>query len=421
MKIKKLQQIEEMEQLGACRFPLLLGVMSSNNGIKNFIHYTAKVLQVQYALLYFKDDPYIWYYESQQLYAIEKENLINFEQDFTQHLQLDEAHENYAKVLHYLQQYGDYQRLIGFNLQQHDHHQTLIGIDKYTSTQPSFGQVIFFDELEQPFTALQKELVLEYCLGMVNYLELKYNYNQLHERFEEQQALNFSKTKFMSIIAHDLRAPFHGLLGFSEVLATELNDLNQTQIQNIADYLYDTSKSTYALLENLLHWSMAENGRFAYHPIQFKVKQVSTIVYDILKNVAIQKNIQLIDTIDEHISVYADINMITSLLQNLVSNALKFTPMNGQGKITLSAYQQQQHIVIQVSDNGVGMSQAQLEHLFQPRVTFSFKGTAGEQGTGFGLALCQRFAHLNHGEIKVTSQEGKGTQFNVYLPSHDMT
>ncbi|WP_275423946.1 histidine kinase dimerization/phospho-acceptor domain-containing protein, partial [Acinetobacter baumannii] len=101
-------------------------------------------------------------------------------------------------------------------------------------------------------------------------VELKFNYEELNELYEQQVALNSSKTKFFSIISHDLRAPFHGLLGFSEVLAKERETLDESSIQNIADYLYDTSQSTYNLLESLLTWAMAEGGRFVYHPINFK-------------------------------------------------------------------------------------------------------------------------------------------------------
>ncbi|MBV7619152.1 HAMP domain-containing histidine kinase, partial [Escherichia coli] len=152
-------------------------------------------------------------------------------------------------------------------------------------------------------------------------------------------ALNFSKTKFFQIIAHDLRAPFHGLLGFSEVLAQERETLDDSSVQNIADYLYDTAQSTYNLLESLLNWAMAEGGRFIYHPINFKLQQSSQIVCDVLNSLAAKKNIQLINQIDDDIKVYADINMITSVIQNLVSNALKFTPTDGTGKVTLRAEQ----------------------------------------------------------------------------------
>ncbi|MCE1272779.1 MAG: HAMP domain-containing histidine kinase, partial [Acinetobacter sp.] len=248
-------------------------------------------------------------------------------------------------------------------------------------------------------------------------LELKVNHDQLKELYEQEAALNFSKTKFFSIISHDLRAPFHGLLGFSEILAKERDTLDESSIQNIADYLYDTSQSTYNLLESLLNWSMAEGGRFVYHPINFKLRQITNIVTDVLKTLAIKKNIQLINEVDENLKVYADMNMITSVIQNLVSNALKFTDIDGSGKVFIQAQTQGNFVEIYIKDTGLGMTLEQIETLFQPRITVSFKGTAGEKGAGLGLSLCKRFVDLNHGEISVSSNEGEGTIFKVVLPA----
>ncbi len=228
--------------------------------------------------------------------------------------------------------------------------------------------------------------------------------------------MNFSKTKFFQIIAHDLRAPFHGLLGFSEVLAQERETLDDSSIQNIADYLFDTAQSTYNLLESLLNWAMAEGGRFVYHPINFELKQSIKIVCDVLKSLAIKKNIELIDQVEEGIKVYADINMITSVIQNLVSNALKFTFTDGTGKVILRAEQTETSVDIYIQDTGLGMTAQQLETLFEPKLTVSFKGTAGEKGIGLGLVLCKRFVDLNHGQIVVESKEGVGTTFKVSLP-----
>ena len=206
------------------------------------------------------------------------------------------------------------------------------------------------------------------------------------------------------------------MLGFSEILAKERDTLDESSIQNIADYLYDTSQSTYNLLESLLNWAMAEGGRFVYHPINFKLRQITNIVTDILKTLAIKKNIQLINEVDENLKVYADINMMTSVIQNLVSNALKFTDVDGSGKVYIQAQNKGTYIEVYVKDTGLGMTQEQIKDLFQPRVKMSFKGTAGEKGAGLGLSLCKRFVEMNLGEINVTSHEGEGTVFTVLLP-----
>ena len=138
---------------------------------------------------------------------------------------------------------------------------------------------------------------------------------------------------------------------------------------------------------------------------------------DILKTLALKKNIQLINEVDESLKIYADMNMVTSLIQNLVSNALKFTDTDGAGKVYIQAQPQGEFVEIRVKDSGLGMTEEQIQNLFQPRMTVSLKGTAGEKGAGLGLSLCKRFVELNHGEISVTSQEGEGTVFKVRLPA----
>jgi len=294
-------------------------------------------------------------------------------------------------------------------------HQRIIALDLKVSDK-SVGQVIFFDEQLEAFTQDAVENVYELASGFLNLLHLRMENAELKELYEQQVAMNVSKTKFFQIIAHDLRAPFHGLIGFSEVLAEERKSLDESGVQSIADYLHDTAQSTYSLLESLLNWAMAEGGRFVYHPIHYKLKQSSQIVFDVLHALAINKNIQLIDRVPDDLKIFADINMVTSVIQNLVSNALKFTHMHGEGVVTIDAKKRDDFIDIYIQDTGLGMNLGQIESLFEPKLTVSFKGTAGENGTGLGLVLCKRFVDLNKGEISVTSKEGVGSTFIVSLP-----
>ena len=142
----------------------------------------------------------------------------------------------------------------------------------------------------------------------------------------------------------------------------------------------------------------------------------SKIVFDVLNGLAIKKKIQLIDAVPEENKVFADINMVTSVIQNLVSNALKFTHMDGSGVVKISAEVTSKGVEIAIQDTGLGMTSQQIEQLFQPRLTVSFKGTDGEKGMGLGLVLCKRFVEINQGEIQVQSKEGEGTLFKVTLP-----
>ena len=361
-------------------------------------------MQADTALLAFHQEPYLWHCCAEKLHVVDISKISkSLNTLFVNGDLIDQQHPQYQSLLAFL---APFKRKI----------QTAIAIHLRHPDQTSLGYLVLSDDVAQDFSELQKQLLQEHCMSFMQKLELKVNHDQLKELYEQEAALNFSKTKFFSIISHDLRAPFHGLLGFSEILAKERDTLDESSIQNIADYLYDTSQSTYNLLESLLNWAMAEGGRFVYHPINFKLRQITNIVTDILKTLAIKKNIQLINEVDENLKVYADINMMTSVIQNLVSNALKFTDVDGSGKVYIQAQNKGTYIEVYVKDTGLGMTQEQIKDLFQPRVKMSFKGTAGEKGAGLGLSLCKRFVEMNLGEINVTSHEGEGTVFTVLLP-----
>ena len=399
----ELLEIGEADQLSACKLSLLLGVFTPHNQIESFLKFARRLLQAESAILTFHYEPYIWYASPLGFKAFHAKKEANLTMYFQGESTLCHEHPRYQAFSQHIHDLG-----VG--------HRRIVGFDLKSSANVSIGQVILFDQIETPFDSEKLALVHEFAMSLIRIIELSADYAELKEAYEQQSALNFSKTKFFQIIAHDLRAPFHGMLGFSEVLAQERGSLDDAGIQNIVDYLHDTTQSTYSLLESLLNWAMAEGGRFVYHPINFKLKQSSKIVQDVLLALAMKKNIRLIDELPEDLKVYADINMVTSVLQNLVSNALKFTHMDGTGKVTLKARKLEKTVEISIEDTGLGMSEEQIARLFQPQITLSLKGTAGEKGTGLGLVLCQRFIDLNQGEITVTSNEGEGTVFRVILP-----
>lgn len=402
MGIQLLDIGSDTEQLSACHLSLLLGVNSNDNKIKSFLKFARKILGAHAAILTFSNEPYSWYAGKHAFNAFQLPAAANFATHFEGEIAIDSLHCHY----HHLSQQVS---ALGFK------HQRIIALDLKVSDK-SVGQVIFFDEQLEAFTQNAVENVYELASDFLNLLHLRMENAELKELYEQQVAMNVSKTKFFQIIAHDLRAPFHGLIGFSEVLAEERKSLDESGVQSIADYLHDTAQSTYSLLESLLNWTMAEGGRFVYHPIHYKLKQSSQIVFDVLHALAINKNIQLIDRVPDDLKIFADINMVTSVIQNLVSNALKFTHMHGEGIVTIDAKQRDDFIDIYIQDTGLGMTLGQIESLFEPKLTVSFKGTAGEKGTGLGLVLCKRFVDLNKGEISVTSKEGVGSTFIVSLP-----
>lgn len=401
----QLLELQQAEKLSACKLSLSMGLNSDQNTLEQFLQFNRKLMQTGTALLAFHQEPYLWHRCSEKLKAIDTAKITkSLNTLFVNDDLIDHSHSQYPT-------------LIGFLNALKCKAESAIAVHLRHSDQTSLGYLILLDTKVLEFTETQKQLLQEHCKNFMQQLELKLNHDELKELYEQESALNFSKTKFFSIISHDLRAPFHGLLGFSEILAKERETLDESSIQNISDYLYDTSQSTYNLLESLLNWAMAEGGRFVYHPINFKLRQITDIVTDILKTLALKKNIQLINQVDENLKVYADMNMITSLIQNLVSNALKFTDIDGSGKVYIQAQNKGEMVEISVKDSGLGMTDEQIQNLFQPRITMSFKGTAGEKGAGLGLSLCKRFVELNHGEIHVVSKDGEGTTFKVTLPA----
>ena len=398
-------ELQQADQISACTLSLSLGLLSQPNTIEQFLQFHQQCMQMDEVVLSFYQEPYLWHYADGQLHAIESHT---FDTGFNNFLVSESAKHTRAIQSNAL---WDLVQLLQTQAQ------SVIAFHLYDSNQKAIGYVIVYDVKNKEIREQQKQLLYTYHASFIQQLELKQRYEELKILYEQEANLNFNKTKFFSIISHDLRAPFHGLLGFSEILAKERHSLDESSIQNITDYLYETSQSTYNLLESLLTWSMAENGRIIYQPIYFQLCLVTQTVFKTLEGLALKKNIQLLADIDENLQVYADRNMISSVIQNLLANALKFTPTDGTGKVEIRAYAQDNHIVIQIQDTGMGMTEAQQKYVSQPSVTVSVKGTAGEKGAGLGLALCRRFIDLNHGKIAVSSQLGQGTTFEVILPA----
>lgn len=275
---------------------------------------------------------------------------------------------------------------------------------------------------QQALRALARQVMSNLELSRSNQ-KLSQQMQLLQEQAEALQQLNNSKDRFFSIIAHDLKAPFQGILGFSELLDTDLDDMSPAEIRNIASYLHDTASSAYKLLENLLNWAMVESGRMTYKPKQLYIETIFDLVEGSLSGAARHKSIQLEFNCPKDLQVYADENMLRSIIRNLVSNAVKFTPE--AGKIQVSALLEANGVEIRVRDTGVGMSPEQLQAvLLSMDVTqqnsnstqTSTNGTRGETGTGLGLALCQQFAKRHDSMIQIESAPQQGSLFYFRLP-----
>jgi signal transduction histidine kinase/ligand-binding sensor domain-containing protein len=237
---------------------------------------------------------------------------------------------------------------------------------------------------------------------------------EILEKNRELDELNASKDKFFSIIAHDLRNPFNAIIGMSDVLLMNLQELSQEQLKKYIEHIKGTSQQAHELLENLLLWARSQTGILIFHPEPVDMKQ---LIEDSMAHVnvqAIRKNITINTQIHRNVVISADANMLKTVMRNLLTNALKFTYRNGEIWIRLSA--EDDLCILSVKDNGTGMPEEKTETLFQVGAVHKTRGTDQEPGTGLGLILCRELIEKQNGRIEVESEEGKGSEFRIILP-----
>ncbi len=237
---------------------------------------------------------------------------------------------------------------------------------------------------------------------------------QLQTSQAELQELNANKDKLFSIISHDLKSPFHSIMGFAEIFSNDLQDYSPEDLQEFGTHIHTATKNLYGLLENLLQWSQIQTGAMDYNPIIVDVSVLLTNVISLLKGNALQKNIELIEELEPEGFIKADMVMLQLIFQNLITNSLKFTKPGGWIRVRLTI--KKNVVELFVIDNGMSISPEQLSHLFKIGEQVSTLGTAQEKGTGLGLILCKELIEKNKGQIEVTSELGKGTQFQVQFP-----
>ncbi|MDE5421641.1 ATP-binding protein [Ancylomarina sp. DW003] len=237
---------------------------------------------------------------------------------------------------------------------------------------------------------------------------------QIEEQKKELETLNATKDKFFSIIAHDLKNPFASLIGASGYLLSSSNELSQEQMTNFLTIINNSAKQGHRLLENLLEWSRMQTGMMSWQPEQVDLWDLVNEVVSLLRGSAETKQIHLEAKVDENLSAFVDSNMINTVVRNLVSNAIKFTP-NG-GEIIVESRQSKNFVEITVKDNGVGIKAENIEKLFKIDEQVMQNGTENETGTGLGLILCKEFIDKHKGELLVKSEINKGSSFIFRLP-----
>lgn len=245
--------------------------------------------------------------------------------------------------------------------------------------------------------------------------QLKESRESIIKYNDELKQLNATKDKFFSIIAHDLKSPFQAFLNLNTFLVKRLDAYSREEIAELITELGDVADNLFKLLENLLSWSRIQMGKTQFSPNVFPVDQLVDMTLEVLTVSAENKNIDLVKRIEDSVSVYTDPNMFNTILRNLVSNAIKFTPK--AGKVTVAAGRNDNSTVISVSDNGIGLSEKDQNKLFRLDVNHSTPGTEEEKGTGLGLILCKEMVDKHGGKIWVESEKSVGTSFYFSLHS----
>ncbi len=260
----------------------------------------------------------------------------------------------------------------------------------------------------------EKELLELVSFPISRAIERKMVEEEKEKYTDKLKELNKTKDEFFSIISHDLRSPFNSILGYTEILKNELNDLSKEELEFFIDSLFQSTRNIYNLLNNLLQFSKFQMGRIEVIPEELNIKELIESNVELLNGNILKKEIELVNNVTTDLKVWAEEDMMNSAIQNLLSNAIKFT--NRNGKIIISAESNGKFAEISLHDNGIGMDEETKLSLFNLKSKNSKMGTEEEMGTGLGLLLTKEYIEKNGGVIKVESEFGKGSKFSFTVP-----
>ena len=286
----------------------------------------------------------------------------------------------------------------------------------------SFGAITIYSKEPDPFTKTEIDLLsdladdLAYGISFIRLTESeRESAIAVKESETKLRELIVTKDKFFNIVAHDLKNPFTSLLGSSELLYDNINNMTSDNVRKLALILNNSAKGGYAILQNLLDWSRSQTGLLKINPETLNMRVIVNENIDNFQLQVTSKGINLRSEISEDLFIMADKNMINTVLRNLLSNAIKYTYKNGVVIVKLLV--KPEEIIVTVQDSGIGIPKEKVESLFRIDNALSQPGTEKEQGTGLGLKLCKEFAERMGGRIWVESKVGKGSEFKFTIPN----
>ncbi|MDD4921545.1 MAG: hybrid sensor histidine kinase/response regulator [Bacteroidales bacterium] len=234
------------------------------------------------------------------------------------------------------------------------------------------------------------------------------------ERTKELEKANATKDKFFSIIAHDLKNSFTGLLGYSDILLSDFDHFPDEDKKTIISSIRAISEGTYKLLQNLLDWASVQTGNIKFTPEIFDLSGFLSDEFNLQKTIAANKNLTMEFISNDEIKIKADKNMLSTVIRNIISNATKFTQKGG--KITITLTKDDHFAAVSIKDTGMGIKEENIEKIFKVCENYKTHGTENEEGTGLGLILSKEFVNKNGGDIFIKSEFGTGTQVTFTVP-----
>ena len=281
------------------------------------------------------------------------------------------------------------------------------------------GVIVVQDYNDKTIYAEEEKQILTYVSEQIaSAIRKKMDEDELKRYSKELKELNASKDRFFSIIAHDLRSPFHGLLGLTNILNYDINNLTPQEIKNYLKEVHISTSNLYSLIENLLDWGRIQTGKLPFDPKAVNAYLVVDEVIEILGNTTKLKSITIKNDLTKRTIVYADEDLLRSLFQNLLSNAIKFTESGGTVRI-YSEKTDEDKLLFNIADNGVGISEEKISTLFKIDQNISSLGTNKEVGTGLGLLLCKEIVEKHNCKIDVKSKVGEGSCFSFTMNRFD--